>query len=669
MFIDDPLFQPIAINKTEVKNRIYLTAMHLNMCPEYEVSDRICAFYEERAKGGAGAICVGFCTVDTAGSMPTNIGAHEDRFIPGLKKLADAVKKHDSRAVAQINHQGRYAFSMFLKGQTPVAPSPIASKLTGETPRELKPDEIPAIIDKFAQTARRLKEAGFDMVEVLAGTGYLISQFMSPLTNRREDEWGGTEEKRMRFGVEIIKAIRKMAGPDYPVLIRMNGNDMMPGGMRSAELRRFAQAFEAAGTDAFCINVGWHEAQVPQITMGVPRANYAYLSRRMKESLKVPVIASHRINNVDDARELLLNGFCDMVGMGRALIADPYLPVKAMEGREDEIMHCVACGQGCFDHVFLLKPVECLCNPKAGHELNCVIIKTEKPGKVAVVGGGVAGMSAALAAAERGHGVTLYEKKDFLGGQIVLASMPPGREEFGILADDLEVQLRLSNVRIITGHEATAAELKKEKYEAVILATGAVPLTPPIPGIDRPNVFQAWDYLDGEVLPGKRVVVIGGGAVGVETALSLAEIGTLTAETLKFLLVNDAESPEELRYLATHGTKKVTLVEMLPKIGKDIGKSTRWTMMQDISRFGIVVFIKSKVIEINDEGVVVEKDKGGRETISTDTVIIAVGAKPYCPLKDELEGGGMEVKIVGDANQVALAFDAIHDGFNAGREI
>ncbi|HOX29380.1 MAG TPA: FAD-dependent oxidoreductase, partial [bacterium] len=551
------------------------------------------------------------------------------------KKLADAINRHGSRSVAQINHQGRYAFGMFLGGKTPVAPSPIASKLTGETPRELTAEEIPEVINKYAQTARRCKEAGFDMVEMLAGTGYLISQFLSPLTNHREDEWGGSEEKRMRFGVEVIKATRKIVGPDYPIIVRMNGNDMMVNGMRSEALRRFAKALQDAGADAFCINVGWHEAQVPQITMGVPRANYAYLARRMKEVLSVPVIASHRINDVDTARELIEDGFCDMAGMGRALIADPYLPQKAAEGREDEILHCVGCGQGCFDHVFLLKPVECLCNPKAGHELDTgVVEKAEKKKKVAVVGGGVAGMSAASAAAERGHDVTLYEKKDFLGGQIILASMPPGRGEFGLLADDLETRIRMQGVKINTGHEVTAAELKSGGFDAIILATGALPLTPPIKGIDGGNVIQAWDYLENKPETGRRVVVVGGGAVGVETALALAEIGTISGDTLKFLLVHGAESPEELLYLATHGIKDVTLVEMISKVGRDIGKSTRWTMMHDISRFGVKVLINTKVLEINGEGVVVEKKGAGVETIPADTVVIAAGAKPFCPLKD-----------------------------------
>jgi len=665
----DPLFQPIKINKLEIPNRIYMTAMHLNMLTEYEVTDRICEFYAERAKGGTGAICVGFVSVDRLGSMPLNIGGHEDKYVPGLAKLASAIKNNGSIACAQINHTGPYAYSMMLpKGERPVGPSEVRSDFTNELPRELSQTEILEIIDKFAQTTRRLKEAGYDMVEILMGTGYLVSAFLNPKTNKREDEWGGTPEKRMKFGVEVLKAVRKIAGPDFPIIIRMNGNDMLPGGMRGDELRNFAKALEAAGADAFCINVGWHEAKVPQITMGVPRGNYAYLARGMKEVLKVPVIASHRINDVDDMRMFLEHGYCDMIGMGRGLIADPFFAAKAKENREEEILHCIACSQGCFDHVFILKPVECMVNPEAGHELDGDIQPAKKKKKVAVVGGGPAGMQAALAAHKRGHEVTLFEREEFMGGQLLLAGAPPGREEFHEMIEDYEVQLLAADIDLELGVEVTAELLKEEGFDAAILATGAEPFTPPIPGVDGPNVIQSWDYLAGLEETGRRVVVVGGGAVGIETALALAEVGTVPPETLRFLLIHGAEDIEELRRLAVHGTIDVTMVEMLPKIGKDIGKSTRWTMLSDLERYNVKVLVKHKVLEINKEGVVVE-GADGKKTIPADTVVMAVGSKPYNPLEEPLKAMGMEVVVVGDAKKIGLAFDATHAGYRAGREI
>ena len=550
----DPLFEPIKINTLELKNRIYLPAMHLGMANNFEVTDQIVEFYAERARGGVGMICVGYATVDDLSGNTTNIGAHADDFIPGLTHLADAIKNNGARSCVQLNHAGRYNFSFFLNGKQPVAPSAVASRMTGETPKALEIEEIHQIVDNFAQAALRVKKAGFDAVEVLSGTGYLISEFLSPLTNQRTDEYGGSLENRMRFGLEVMQAIRKQVGKDFPVMVRMNGNDFMPGGQGRDELRLYAKALvEEAGVNALCINVGWHEARVPQITAAVPRGAFAYLSRGIKEMVDVPVIASHRINDPDTARELISDGMCDMVAMGRSLIADPFLPEKAKEGREDEILHCIACAQGCFDNLFKLKHVECLCNPRAGYECEGACEITETPKKVMVIGGGAAGMNAAIAASDRGHQVTIYEKGDELGGQLYLAAAPPGREEFAELAYDLETQVYYRNIEIRLNQEVDEDLIETEKPDHIILATGAAPMTPPIPGVELPHVVQAWDVLADTVYTGKRVVIIGGGAVGVETALLLAEKGTLSGDVLKFLFVNKAETPEVLYEMATKG--------------------------------------------------------------------------------------------------------------------
>jgi len=665
----DPVFQTININKMTVKNRIYLPAMHLSMCEDYMVTDSLCDFYAERAKGGAGMICVGYATIDDLSGSKGYIGAHDDAFIPGLARLSGAIKNNGAKAVVQLNHSGRYNHSFLTEGRQPVAPSAIASRLTRETPRELTIPEIKEIIKRFADAALRVRLSGFDAVEILCGTGYLISEFFSPLTNQRTDEYGGSEESRMRFGLEVVSSVRAAVGPDFPVMVRMNGNDFMPGGLGMLPHRNFAKAMNDSGNvNALCINVGWHEARVPQIVASVPRGVYAYLAKGIKEIVNIPVIASHRINDIATARELIADEMCDMVAMGRSLIADPYLPAKALAGKEKEVVHCIACGQGCFDNLFKLKSVECLCNPRAGHEREYFIEKTRAPKKVMVIGGGAAGMSAALAAKEKGHNVTLFDADSKLGGQLYLAAAPPGRAEFAELAKDLATQLYAQDITVRLNTRVTESLIDTEKPDYIILATGALPLTPPIPGREKAHVVQAWDVLLNKVHTGRNVVIIGGGAVGVETSIFLAEKGTLPADAVKFLLVNKAESSDVLYEMAIKGTKNVTLIEMMDSVGKDIGRSTRWGMIQEMKRIGVRTNVQTRALEITDSGVKVEKD-GIVEEIIADTVVMAAGAAPYNPFKELLEKKGIPFAVAGDAGKIALAFDAVHQGFLAGRAI
>ena len=664
----DVLFEPIKIGNLEVPNRIFMPAMHMNMARDFEVTDQLVDFYAERARGGAGMITVGYATVDEMSGTVANIGGHKDEFIPGLARLAGAIRENGARASVQLNHAGRYNFSFFLGGQQAVAPSAVASRMTKETPRELSLDEIKQIIESFGRAALRVKKAGYDAVEVLSATGYLISQFLSQVTNKRADEYGGSFENRMRFGLEVMQAIKRQTGKDFPLVVRINGNEYMPGGLGRKELQEYARRLVAVGADAICVNVGWHEARVPQIVAEVPRGVFAYLSRGIKEAVDVPVIASHRINDPELAREMIGDGMCDMVAMGRPLIADPYLPEKARTGRENEIVHCIACGQGCFDHLFELKPVECLCNPRAGRERETEAKKAKAPKKVMVIGGGAAGMSAATAARDLGHDVSIYDKADRLGGQLHLAGAPPGREEFIQLARDLQNQLVARGVKIMLNQPVDESLVEKEKPQAVIIATGAVPITLPIPGADLPNVVQAWDVLEGKVRTGRRVVVIGGGAVGMETALLLADKGTLSGDALKFLLLNGAEAAEDLYELASRGTKEVVILEMIEKVGKDIGRSTRWPMMQDAERAGIQMRIATRALEITESSVKVET--GGKvEEIPADTVVLAAGAQAFNPLQETLEKRRIPVQVVGDARTPAKAFDAIHQGFAAGRNV
>ncbi|ACN13319.1 predicted NADH:flavin oxidoreductase/NADH oxidase [Desulforapulum autotrophicum HRM2] len=665
----DPLLTPIKINHLEIKNRIYMPAMHLGMAEDYQVTDQLVAFYKERAAGGAGMICVGYATVDDRSGSTLNIGAHRDAYLPGLKRLATTIKENGAGSCCQLNHAGRYNFSFFIDGKQPVAPSAIASNLTREMPKTLEINEIKEIVASFAAAAGRVKAAGFDAVEILSGTGYLISEFLSPLTNKREDEYGGSLNNRMRFGLEVMAAIRAEVGPDYPIIVRMNGNDFMPQGQGRKELQAYAKALvDQAGVDALCINVGWHEARIPQITAQVPRGTFAYLARGIKEVVNVPVISSHRINDSETAREAISDGMCDMVAMGRSLIADPMLPMKVKEGRENQIIHCIACAQGCFDNLFKLKHVECLCNPRAGHELTHTVDRTGTAKKVMVIGGGAAGMNAAITACDRGHAVALYDGLDRLGGQLYLAAAPPGREEFAALARDLAVQVEIRDIDVHLNTTVDKALIEAIAPDHIILATGALPMTPPIPGIELSHVIDAWDLLLKKAHAGQRVVVIGGGAVGVETALFLAEKGTLSPEALKFLLINKAEPAEDLAEMCIRGTKKITILEMLDKVGKDFGKSTKWTMLQDLGRFGIESRTGARALEITATCVRIETAQG-IETIEADTVVVAAGARSKAELAPVIKETGIPFAIIGDARQIGMAFDAVHQGFEAATAI
>lgn len=665
---NDILFSPVTINKMIVPNRIMMPAMHLNMIPTPYINDRIIAFYAARARGGAGALIAGYAGVNESSGGGV-IGAYADDFIEGLSHLRKAMQLGDGKAGLQLNHAGRYAHSIMMEGKQAVAPSAVFSRFTHETPRALELEEIKQTIQDFADAAVRAKKAGFDFVEILSGTGYLISQFLSELTNQRDDEYGGSWENRMRFGLEIATAVRNAVGRDYPVMWRINGNDLMANGIGRIRLQEYAALIVKKGADAISVNVGWHEARIPQLVTEVPRAAYAYLARGIKECVDVPVIAGHRINDPQTARQMIEDDLCDMVAMGRPLIADPDLPKKAAEGRDSEIIHCIACAQGCFDHLFVVQPVECLCNPLAGHELTAVSGKTDSPKKILVCGGGPAGMSAAATAAQHGHEVVIYEKSERLGGQLLIAGSPPGREEFTVLASDLQAQLEPSGIKkVVIGAEVDEDVIDREKPDIVLLATGAVEIVPPIPGAGLPNVVSAWDVLSGRVRVGKRVAIIGGGAVGVETALFLAQKGTLPADAVKFLFVNRAEPVEDLYRLSTIGTKKIVIIEMLEHVGPDIGKSTRWGMMQDLHRHRVRITTSTRAKEITPAGVVVETENGVSE-IAADTVVLALGSRSYNPLEEICKRKGISYKVLGDARRIAKAFDAIHQGYNVVREI
>ncbi|MFH1139280.1 MAG: FAD-dependent oxidoreductase [Pseudomonadota bacterium] len=662
------LLTPLQVGPLTLKNRVVMPPMHLVYCPEGEVTDQLIDFYAERAAGGTALCIVGGCPIDEVSVMYGAPLLTEDRFVPGLARLADAIHKDGALAALQLYQPGRYAFSGFLGGKQSISASPVRSKFTGETPREMTKDDIAWVRGNFAQAARRTREAGYDAVEILGSAGYLISQFLSPITNFRTDEYGGPFENRMRFGLEIAAAVREAAGPGLAVIIRLAGNDFMPGSHTNEDSARFAVELEKKGIDCFSITGGWHETRVPQIPMNLPRGGYAYLAQGIKEKVNKPVIACNRINTPDTAERILRQGRADLIGVGRGLIADPEWVNKTAEGLEDLISVCIGCNQGCFDHVFSLQPINCLVNPRAGFEASRRIIPTETPKKILVAGGGPAGLTFARVAAARGHEVSLYEKDEFLGGQINIAAALPERAEFLTLVQSAAEQALDAGVSLYFGTEVDLELITEEKPDVVVAATGGRPIPAPFPGGDLPHVVQAWDILDERADVGEKVVVVGGGAVGCEAALFVARMGALTPDELHFLFVNQAESFETLTKLANKGIKDVTLLEMTKKIGSDIGQSTGWVIRQDLGRAGINIMTNTKALEITPQGVVVEKD-GDRETLPADTVILALGTLPENRLAAALRDKHPRVIEAGDALKPRKAYDAVHQAFTLALEI
>ena len=669
------LFTPVAIGSIELTNRIVMPAVHLNYTPEGFVTDRLVHFYVERATGGVGLIIVGGCPVDEYAGAGFMLSLSDDRFIPSLQRLTQAVHQEGVPIAAQLYHAGRYSHSALI-GRQAIAPSAVESRFTRETPREMTQADIERTVGNFAQAARRARGAGFDAVEISGSAGYLICQFLSPLTNRRQDGYGGDWENRMRFALEVVGAMRKAVGPDYPVIFRVAGNDFMAGGNTNQEARLLAQALEGAGVDAINVTGGWHETRVPQLTMAVPRGAFSYLAQGVKQVVHIPVISSNRYSDPLLADKVLRQGSADLIALGRPLIADPEWPRKAREGHLDEIVPCIACNQGCFDHIFAAQPVGCLMNPRAGHEgeyrLDSSTGLTAGPAakakRVMVIGGGPAGMEAALTAAARGHQVTLYEKAEGLGGQLNWAAVPPGREEFETAIQSLAARMTRLGIEVKLGQEITLDLVRAASPDAVVVATGARPAVPAIPGVESEHVVQAGEVLEGKVDVGWKVVILGGGAVGCELALHLAQMGALDASTLRFLVLNKAESWETLEALVTHGIKEVTLVEALPKLGQDIGLTTRWTILQDLRRYGVKMLVNATAMEINSDGVVVTVD-GEEELIEGDTVVLALGSSTDTALYEQLKDQVGELYLIGDARSPRKAYEAIHKGFRVGMEL
>ncbi len=663
------LFEPIQIGPVGLPNRVVMTAMHLNYSPNGEVNDQFINFYEARAAGGAGLIIVGGAEInDQAAGIDLMLSIKDDRNIPGLRSFTDRIHEYETKVAIQLYMAGAYSFCS-LKGLPILAPSEYTSYFTRQKTTPMTLDDIERVQHDFVEATRRAKEAGFDAVEVIASAGYLICQFLSPKTNKREDQYGGSLENRMRFGLETISRVREAAGPDMAVIVRVAGNDFVPGSHTNKESRVFAAAAQNAGAD--CINVtgGWHESRVPQITMDLPHAGYVYLAGGIKENVSVPVVGCNRINDPYVAEEVLKEGVADLVGVARGLIADPDFVNKAKSGKSDEIRRCVACNQKCFDHVFALQPVGCLVNPRAGKESKTVIKPTENRKKIVVAGAGPAGCEFALRAAERGHKVILCDQESEIGGQVYWAANATKKTDFHYILDYYKAVLPRRGVETRLQTEVTSDMIATEKPDMVVVATGAAPFKPPIEAVEAPYVYQSWDVLKGNAQTGKNVVIVGGGSVGLETAIFLAEKGTISPQQLYFLTVHQAETQETLRELALKGIKNVTVIEMTRRMGQDVGPSTRWVIMKELELRGVKLVTQAKMKEIHEKQVIYTGQDGVDVSIVADSVVLAMGSRPENSLAKALELSGVEVHVIGDAKRCGRIGNAIDDGFALGTTV
>jgi 2,4-dienoyl-CoA reductase (NADPH2) len=660
------LFEPIKIGDVEIKNRIVMSPMALGFCEDDgTINDRFVEFYTQRAQGGAGLIIVVTGYNDFGNKMPRSPALEDEKFLPGLKKLTDAVHEHGAKVFAQLMHQGASAFS-FIFGIQPVSASAVRSGLTGEMPRELTKDEIKLTIDHLAEGAAMVQKAGFDGVEVIGTGGYLINQFISALTNKRTDEYGGDFEGRIRFPTELVQTIRESVGADFPISYRTCGDSFMPGGNRQEDIQQVVQAMEKAGADVINQAVGWHQAPMPMITMNVPRGTFVYLAQGIKEKVDIPVIACHRINDPILAEKVLFDHRADLIGFGRPFLIDPEFPNKAADERYGEIRYCTACN-ACFDQIFSGQPVTCAFNPAVGREKEFEITPAEKPKEVVVVGGGIGGMEAARVLTMRGHDVTLYEKSDRLGGALNLAAIPPGREEFITAVNYLSNEMERLDVNVKMKTEADRTVIGEQKPDAVVLATGATPIWPKIPGIDQKNVVHAHDVLEDKAEVKGKVVIIGGGATGAETALFIAKKKAMNPEVAIYLASKKGIDPEAALQFTRSGTD-VTVLEMVNRIGQDIGRTTRWTIIGELREYGVKMVTLATATKITEEGVVYEHE-GQEKFVPADTVVIAAGVESSKGLAEALEGAFAEVHNVGDCIDPRHAMDAIHEAARIARQI
>lgn len=653
------LFTPLDLGFMSLPNRVLMGSMHTGL-EEVGDWDRIAAYFSERARGGVALMVTGGMAPNAEGGvLPGAAGLFSAGDIANHRKVTDQVHGDGGRIAMQILHAGRYAYS-----PKAVAPSPIKSPISPFAPAELDAEGIEKQIADIVTSAQRAQEAGYDGVEIMGSEGYLLNQFLVAHTNKREDAWGGSFENRMRLPVDVVRRVRAAVGTDFIIIFRLSMIDLIPNGSSWAEVVQLAKAIEAAGATLINSGIGWHEARVPTIATSVPRRAFTDVTKRLMGEVSIPLIASNRINTPEVAEAVLEDGCANMVSMARPFLADPDFVAKARAGKADQIAPCIACNQACLDHTFQMKTSTCLVNPRACFETELIYAPTENPRRVAVVGAGPAGLSAALVAAKRGHKVVLFEQSDTLGGQLNMAKKIPGKEEFHGLVAYYVRQVELFNIDLRLGCTADADMLVE--FDEVVIATGVLPRDTEIPGQDAPNVLTYVDVLRSDAKVGAKVAIIGAGGIGFDMAEYLAHSGpsaTLDRDLWRrewgittpwkarggLMPADPSPSPREVTLLQRKDSR----------LGKGLGKTTGWIHRTALKMKNVRMLGGVNYEQIGDQGLQISHGptRENPEWLAVDTVVICAGQIPKRDLADTLQGQGVACHIIGGAD-VAAELDA-----------
>jgi 2,4-dienoyl-CoA reductase (NADPH2) len=666
------LLAPLDLGFTKLKNRVLMGSMHTGLEEAANGHERMAAYFAERAKGGVGLIVTGGIGPNTEGSThPNTKNLVSDKDVANHRQITDAVHQYGGKICMQILHTGRYAYS-----PDQVAPSAIKSPINPFTPKAIDEEEIYKQIDDFVFTSLQAQKAGYDGVEIMGSEGYFLNQFIAARTNQRDDNWGGSYANRIRLPVEVVRRVREATGENFIIIFRLSMLDLVVGGSTAEEVTELGKAIEKAGATIINTGIGWHEAQIPTIATKVPRAAFTWVTAHFRKELSVPVITSNRINTPEVAEEVLVRGDADMISMARPFLADPEFVLKAEENRADEINTCIGCNQACLDHVFAGQMTSCLVNPRACHETEFIIKPATQLKKIAVVGAGPAGLSAATTAASRGHHVTLFDSADKIGGQFNIAKQIPGKEEFYETLRYFGRQIELTGVDLKLNQRISAEQLNNSDFDEVIIATGITPRMPNIDGIDHPKVMNYVDVIADKKPVGQKVAIIGAGGIGFDTAEYLTHSGESTSQNIPAFM---KEWGIDMSFASRSGIEGVTaqpepsprevylLQRKASKVGSGLGKTTGWIHRAGLTMKGVRMMPGCDYQRIDDQGLHITV---GDETqiLPVDNVIICAGQDPLRELADGLT---MPCHLIGGAD-VASELDAkraINQGTRLAAEI